>query len=57
MAANFYESKTAPFANSGSVLMSFVELNILDWVAESEFKNACATGCIAVNFYDWKVVN
>ena len=57
MSANFFESKTAPFTNGGSILMSPVELNVLNWMSEAKLENTIAYGYIASHLYNRHTVN
>ena len=57
VASNFDVSKTAPFADGGRVLMHFVKLNELNWVAETELLNSRASGKVASDLNDWHVVD
>ena len=54
---DFFESQTAPFAGSRSVLVSPVELNVLDRVPKSQFVNTGASSNISVHFDNGQSVN
>jgi hypothetical protein len=50
------ESKTAPLASSGGVLVPTVQLNVLDWVPKSEFIYTCAPSSISIDLNNWQGV-
>jgi hypothetical protein len=51
------EPEAAPLACGGRILVPFIELNVLNRVAESELIDARASGNIGTNFYDRQGVN
>ncbi len=48
---NFPESETAPLARCRRVLVSSIQLNVLDGVAESQLMDTCATSDVPMHFH------
>ena len=54
---NFLVSKPAPFACCGGVNVSFIQLNILNWMAKSKLVNASAPCSVSSDHYDRHLIN
>ena len=54
---DFLESKPAPFACRGGVNMSFIQLNILNWMAESELVDTSASCRVASHHDNWHLID
>ena len=50
-------AKTAPFTSSGSVLVAFVKLDILNGMTEAKFIDTSAANDTAVNLNDGQIVD
>jgi hypothetical protein len=54
---DFFEPETAPFASCGSINVSFVELDVLDWMSKSHLMHTCASRRIPRHHHDGQIVN
>ena len=54
---DFFESESAPFACSRSICVSFVKLDVLDWMSQSQLMYTCASRRIPRHHHDGQIVN
>ena len=57
IASSLLESKTAPLASGGCMLMPSIDLNILHGMTESEFVDASATGSVPIDLHHWERID
>ena len=51
-ALSLSEAQSAPFASSWRVVVSFVHLDVLDWVTKAILLDTCASDLASVHFND-----